>query len=1181
VRGTVLTHLRAIAIGLAAACAGRGLYDLQITGAATEGWWLLLAAIVLAALAHIGLRYPVPAPLPAPVPPARARRRIGVLLAAIGAIVWALATLRIYRNWTGGFDLAWIGWTTAVILLAVGLDLAWGRWPRPPARRWGPAILLAMGILLAAAAVYRLGNIREFPGEAAITQIEDLQVGNFGWAYLNGYRLRWEYLSSTWLAALGIWLGGPSQLALRVPFAAVSALKVLPLFVWLRLSVGTAGALVGTALLSSSFWDVTLSRIPNNHNALIVSIVFALLAGPARRGRPSAYVLLGYFSGYILHEYIAYRPLAVIALAGAVLWSLRDRGASWTVRVARPLITTLLLVTMTAPLFLTRLPNTLRLEYFDGWNRARGIAGYYNPEDTWQQSLQRRWHRATDAAELFTLHGDRSPVRNVAGQPPMIAPVTCALLLLGIGGALAKLLSPVHGLTLFGFAVTVSGTLILTGNFDVARVGGAVPYVYALAGFGAAGLWAACSAAWGRVGRALAAMLLAAGVASGTYWCTANLQKLWSDPIIRKAHRSNLAYLTVWMRDHVRPSERVLGIAPGFTNALEGHDGSWLRGREIEGYVGWDIESALRQWEREPGPTLLFVFAGASTEPIAQFLSTLLPGLEFELDADPLALGADIAYARLPGPPPELAQRLTDWHCRGVHAEFSLIGPNNGEVLFKVETVAPFICKSTWPAAVPDRLYRLNPRPSGIQVRYASPFTIAVGGDYLFALETYAGSGTITIDGARRDAKPVHLDAGLHTLEVRANFAPMAWEPVIRLLWSGPDTANRQELMPFYRLAPVDPSCAEAAGQAPFAAAGVGKRDYLTTWLTRGPFDNSKPGAGGREFIDVPRLAADPQGAAAEAGWAPIAARESFIDLDRFYAPAVATGSPEWTCAYAATTVASDVARRGFLELAGSGDALNVWLNGSDLTPSAINARYDPLRRSIALRAGENLLVIKSCEDIGAWYFVARITDAEGRDLPGLHARAALPSQPIPPAEPASEEDAQVVEGIDSVVFAPNASPNYGDYRGGGASSWTYVEDARREVVWRTPPIPARKLTILALTASSSPENGDAELYVNGQAAVAFPIGTQGVGGRWGAKGYRVAFVSKGFFAGNSGILLIAVPAEAVTPGEPLELRLTLTGGAPRAWFMIKSYPDTVAKEGVTPRSAEAQLHSMWEPAPR
>jgi len=60
-------------------------------------------------------------------------------------------------------------------------------------------------------------------------------------------------------------------------------------------------------------------------------------------------------------------------------------------------------------------------------------------------------------------------------------------------------------------------------------------------------------------------------------------------------------------------------------NALEGHDGSWLRGREVLGFVAWDIESALRRWESEPGPTLLFVYAGRSTEAVARFLETLLP----------------------------------------------------------------------------------------------------------------------------------------------------------------------------------------------------------------------------------------------------------------------------------------------------------------------------------------------------------------------------------------------------------------------------------------------------------------------------------------------------------------------------------------------------------------------------
>src|SRR5262249_33908686 len=146
-----------------------------------------------------------------------------------------------------------------------------------------------------------------------------------------------------------------------------------------------------------------------------------------------------------------------------------------------------------------------------------------------------------------------------------------------------------------------------------------------------------------------------------------------------------------------------------------------------------------------------------------EFLQTLLPELKFQIDVDPLDLQADVAWARLPGPPPELAQRLADWRCRGVHAEFTLVGEKPDDIMFRYDTVGPFICKSTWPAEVPERLYRLNPRPKSINVTYTTPFTVTNAGEYRFALETYAGSGTLTIDGLRRDASAhttVPLSAG-------------------------------------------------------------------------------------------------------------------------------------------------------------------------------------------------------------------------------------------------------------------------------------------------------------------------------------------------------------------------------------------------------------------------------------
>jgi hypothetical protein len=72
-------------------------------------------------------------------------------------------------------------------------------------------------------------------------------------------------------------------------------------------------------------------------------------------------------------------------------------------------------------------------------------------------------------------------------------------------------------LWLLGLLVTVSGTLITTVSTSPAWAVRCA--YYALVGFGAAGLWA-WGNAWGRAGRALAGLVLAAGVVGGGYWCT-------------------------------------------------------------------------------------------------------------------------------------------------------------------------------------------------------------------------------------------------------------------------------------------------------------------------------------------------------------------------------------------------------------------------------------------------------------------------------------------------------------------------------------------------------------------------------------------------------------------------------------------------------------------------------------
>jgi hypothetical protein len=743
------------------------------------------------------------------------RRLLGMLLAAGGAVLWAFASYALFRDWEAHFDLAWLGWLIGAGALAVGLDVFWGRWGRTQDRQKVRSIALLVVGFVVIAAVYRLGNITDFPGEAGITQVEDLQTGNWGLAYLIGGRTRWEYLSHAWLAGLGIYSLGPSLLAMRIPFAVVSVLKAVPLFLWLRYSAGPIGAVVGTALFVVSGWDVVLSRIPNNQSALVVAAAFALLAGPAKRGRPSAYVLLGFLGGYVLFEYVVYRPLAFFVVAGGIAASLGNRSAGWTARIGRPIITFLLIMAMALPLFLGRLSGRVSHEYFNGWNRARGSTIYYNPDDTWRRAIDRRERRVLDVGSVFYVSGDGSPVKNVHGWP-LVDPVTGALLLIGVGYCLANLTRPFFGVTVVAFLATLAGALVVTANLDVGRAGGTVVYVYALAGYGSAAITEALGRAWGRFGRALAATLLAAGVVAAGVINTTFLYRYWSERSVQVAMYSSLAMLSGWLRENVRPSEQVLGIAPGNFNVLMPNDAAWLRGREMRGEVAWDVASALRYWSGHGGPTLLFAAAGHGTAAVRSYLEWLFPGLEMEWRPDLIGAEGEIAYAHLPGAPPELKDRLGSLRCRGVRADFELIGATSG-VVKRFSRVLPFMDTSTWPGEVRDAVFRSAVRPQAIRVSFDATFTIQRAGRYTLILESYAGSAEMSIDaGAGRLSGRglVDLAAGEHTLTIRGQFEPLAVEPTIRLSWQGPDAGGGTEFMPFYRIAVEDPSCRPAGEMA-------------------------------------------------------------------------------------------------------------------------------------------------------------------------------------------------------------------------------------------------------------------------------------------------------------------------------------------------------------------------------
>lgn len=374
-------------------------------------------------------------------------------------------------------------------------------------------------------------------------------------------------------------------------------------------------------------------------------------------------------------------------------------------------------------------------------------------------------------------------------------------------------------------------------------------------------------------------------------------------------------------------------------------------------------------------------------------------------------------------------------------------------------------------------------------------------------------------------------------------------------------------------------------GQKEFVIAEVRSRKrFLSDWLTLGLFDNTDGTGMRQDFIDVGRISKDRyQSSFGEAYWRPVPQRTVRVDLNSFYANSDPRhpGNPEYACAYALTTVRSPQEREAWLELGGGGDLALVWLNGERLTPWPLNLGPSLQRKNIRLQAGANLLVVKSCETVGDWYFTARITDETGKDLPGLQFAAEIPTV-VPPPVPRKETPAELklIEGFDRILRFKHTQNPYPDYRGGTESWWAYVHDPEGEVVWLTAPATEKRRTVAVLTASFSEVPFKGELYVNGRFALPFELAPQFGSQTWAAGPYRMTFQFRTAIAGRSGILLIEVPADDVQPGQPLELRIAPSGGDPAGWFMVKGYRDTLVNEGVTAEQIVNAGDSGWQPAP-
>ncbi len=164
--------------------------------------------------------------------------------------------------------------------------------------------------------------------------------------------------------------------------------------------------------------------------------------------------------------------------------------------------------------------------------------------------------------------------------------------------------------------------------------------------------------------------------------------------------------------------------------------------------------------------------------------------------------------------------------------------------------------------------------------------------------------------------------------------------------------------------------------------------DALIAWSVSGPYgsDGATPSAFDEAF--APEKA--PQ--AAEWRWVQLLSQTQLasplpagsIDLNhQVFA--------EHGAAYLRMTITSDNARSAILEL-GSDDGVKVWLNGElvHANNAARSLRPGEDKVAVELKEGDNTLLLKITQIEGDWGLHARLTDATGQAITGVHCRPSV-----------------------------------------------------------------------------------------------------------------------------------------------------------------------------------------------
>jgi hypothetical protein len=503
-----------------------------------------------------------------------------------------------------------------LVFALAGVEVGRPRW-REKAGAWAATA----AVLLMAFAVrhWMLGMLPP----ADRSGFEELQMGSDGWRLLTSGHLPMEFRFTKAVAALGLWWGGPTLAALRLPFQLLGYVRLVLTFAVLRaLGVGRAASGFLVLALAASRWAVISSGSAYEDfsaTALLLLLILALAKLDLARANARAWaVFAGALAGMLMFENSSFR--FGVLLAGAwVVWAVVRAPGGARAHWAPAALFAVAFVLVALPMLVDIAHNGGRSIFFEAIVRYR--------------------HERRGVLPGAMLSSLWKSLRMIAGRPVGISfflapeagyavqPLTGVLL---VGGAVSGLVRPrrpfVRALVLAALAATVAcaattdffgasrlapviTVLFLTGGVLLQDVGRAVHSLAGWLGVAVRLPWSAerFAAATATLFYAvLAAVMVSAGIGQ--------VRSMASNVDVRNEYLNNQYLTAAHIARVAAPGARVVVVTPGLMRDWTARGiARWLySGRRL------DVRAAARlplPGEVAPGTVVVLAAEGRPLRP--------------------------------------------------------------------------------------------------------------------------------------------------------------------------------------------------------------------------------------------------------------------------------------------------------------------------------------------------------------------------------------------------------------------------------------------------------------------------------------------------------------------------------------------------------------------------------------